>query len=193
MKTLLTLLAFLLATTVFAQQTNGFWEIPFFSSRATVKYKVLITKKLKPVTDDVKTLTYNNAEFGGEKAGAISFNFYQDKMYQGAAMFANITFEQALAKYNSWKAKLMQKYGKPKTDYYEFPYTARTYAEKEKALENREATVRAIWTTTDATTGKETGVILNLNAGKLVVVFIQDIAMANASRDGADASGQQDY
>lgn len=124
MKTIL-LLLFIPPLISYSQPTSkvdGFFGIGFATSIEEVT-KTMSIKNAKIDTKNEELIIYEGTEFGGRKSVFVSFEFYENKLCGGMAMFNSDLKSGTIPLYNSLVKDITDKYGDGLSkEEYDYPY-----------------------------------------------------------------------
>lgn len=177
------------------QQTDGFWGIPFRSTKAEA-LKVTKAKKIKPETDKDDWVSFYNVKFGGETAASVILNFHKGLFQSGIVTFKYPSATLLLEHYKDWKADLQQKYGEPYENLEKKPSYLKSLdgdVMLEYAIKNGELKYSSLWKLKDATTGGSTVVYLFVNEEVELILMSADKLLNEQQRDERKKGESKDY
>ncbi|MBS1771473.1 MAG: hypothetical protein JST82_01345 [Bacteroidetes bacterium] len=194
MRTVVTLCCLLVSVILHAQeQVEGFWGVPFYSSKSMAIANVKANKGLEPSYNQGNKVTYMGATFGGEISEGIVLNFYEDNFCRGIVSFEYDGVAILLQHYYDWKKKLIAKYGKPVSSNEKWPYYADDYVMKQVALQKGEAKLSGLWVTKNKLTGKAVCIVLGVSGATTILYSMYDVALDGRRGDAQEAEEKKDY
>jgi hypothetical protein len=150
MKKLLLFILTIFTLNVNAQELTGFMGIPFGSSKEDIK-KIFLSKNVdaKIHTDEPRTITFTNFNFGGRKAVAVVFGLNDEgKMHTAIVLLENEYDDDVFELYDNVVADINNKYHyrDVNNEFWKYPYDkGDKYQHGTTAIKLGKCTLQSMW------------------------------------------------